>query len=214
MNTGPYDEIIWVPGKFDIPLTGKTASRITRIYVSSKESVYNGMFCVLDIYRAYLIISKGRRNWNVGKTLAHFDFTPNPNASKRDLPYTRIAIAPPGFPDMPFFLVDLVPIPLLSKGILPVNTAYWPIDTEAVCPPLPQSSTWREDGLVGTDRWVSITSGMKGSAGIFRFRGALEGGKLSDGIGFPIVKPWPIAMWMRDFELDFPLGVVLDKKDT
>lgn len=194
---GPYDEIIWVPGEFEVPLAGKKANRITRIYVSSRESVYNG-----------------RKNWNICKTLAHFEFTPNPDASYRDLPYSRIAIAPPESHDAPFFLVDLVSIPLLSKGVIPFSSAFLPISTEAVCPPLPQSLTWREDALVGTDRWISLSTKMTGNAGLFRFRGALEGGKLGDGVGFPTVEPWPVAMWLRDFELDFPVGIVLDKKDV
>ena len=39
---GPYDELIWVPGAFTVPQTGKKQRRITRIYVSAKESAYNG----------------------------------------------------------------------------------------------------------------------------------------------------------------------------
>lgn len=44
-HSGPYDEIIWAPGKFIVPPTGKVVTRITRIYVSTKESVFNGMIC-------------------------------------------------------------------------------------------------------------------------------------------------------------------------
>lgn len=40
--TGPYDELIWNPGKFHSPATNSDGLRITRIYVSSLDSVYNG----------------------------------------------------------------------------------------------------------------------------------------------------------------------------
>lgn len=211
---GPYDEIIWVPGEFEVPLTGKKANRITRIYVSSRESVYNGRLSMSSVHQHSFTIFKGRKNWNICKTLAHFEFTPNPDTSNRDLPYSRIAIAPPESPDAPFFLVDLIFIPLLSKGVIPFSSAFLPISTEAVCPPLPQSLNWRDDALVGTDRWISSSTKMKGNAGLFRFRGALEGGRLGDGVGFPTVEPWPVAMWLKDFELDFPVGIVLDKKNV
>lgn len=41
---GPYDEVIWMPGYFEVPGTGRKHARITRIYVSSLESVFNGGF--------------------------------------------------------------------------------------------------------------------------------------------------------------------------
>lgn len=97
---------------------------------------------------------------------------------------------------------------------MPFNSAFLPLSTETICPPLPQSPNWREDGLIGTDRWISVTPGMKGSAGLFKFRGALEGGKIGDDIGFPSVQPCSIATWLRNFELDFPVGIVPDKKDV
>jgi hypothetical protein len=43
---GPYDELLIVPGYFDVP--GKKSKggmvRVTRIYVSTKESVWNGKY--------------------------------------------------------------------------------------------------------------------------------------------------------------------------
>jgi len=39
---GPYDEVIWMPGYFEIPGTGRKHVRIARIYVSRLESVFNG----------------------------------------------------------------------------------------------------------------------------------------------------------------------------
>lgn len=48
---GPYDEVIWIPGYFEVPQTGRQMVRISRIYVSSIESVFNGelkqCYCML-----------------------------------------------------------------------------------------------------------------------------------------------------------------------
>ncbi|OAX80561.1 hypothetical protein ACJ72_05106 [Emergomyces africanus] len=38
---GPYDEILWIPGWFETPSKMASNTRITRIYVSSKECIYN-----------------------------------------------------------------------------------------------------------------------------------------------------------------------------
>lgn len=52
---GPYDELLFFPGCYQFG--DKTYYRITQIYVSSLDSVVNG-----------------RRNWNVPKKLARFDW--------------------------------------------------------------------------------------------------------------------------------------------
>lgn len=56
---GPYRELLYIPGKF--PFKGgprtKNYQSITRIYVSSMESVVNG-----------------RRNWGIPKDVASFDY--------------------------------------------------------------------------------------------------------------------------------------------
>lgn len=52
---GPYRELLYIPGKF--PFKGGRHQSITRIYVSSMESVVNG-----------------RRNWGIPKDLASFDY--------------------------------------------------------------------------------------------------------------------------------------------
>lgn len=47
---GPYDELLISPGAFEVPKSipgGKVSrktSRVTRIYVSQRETLYNGMF--------------------------------------------------------------------------------------------------------------------------------------------------------------------------
>ncbi|KAI0339046.1 hypothetical protein BDW22DRAFT_1336759 [Trametopsis cervina] len=193
---GPYEEIAWSPGNFDIPPTGKKALRVTRIYVSTLASVYNG-----------------RKNWNVCKQLAYFKFVPSAATSPGALPYSRIEVSPPDAPERPFFVIDLSTTFLGSNARIPFNSALSPVSLEIVCPPLPQSPKWAEDGCVGTNRWVSINSGMKGKAGLFKAKGGLEDGKMGDDVGFPDVQPWSVGMWLNEFKLEFPVGVELGKKD-
>lgn len=40
---GPYDEMILLPGNFDVPGAHGTHPRITRIYVSQRDTTFNGM---------------------------------------------------------------------------------------------------------------------------------------------------------------------------
>ncbi|MGM0641262.1 MAG: acetoacetate decarboxylase family protein [Thermotogota bacterium] len=54
-NVGPYQELLFIPGKFDY--NGRKSYSITKIYVSSMESVVNG-----------------RENWGIPKQLANFNF--------------------------------------------------------------------------------------------------------------------------------------------
>ncbi|TFY73421.1 hypothetical protein EWM64_g10591, partial [Hericium alpestre] len=58
---GPYDELIYIAGKFICPHEpNSTALRIGSMYVSANASVWNG-----------------RRNWNIPKHLARFEWTPS-----------------------------------------------------------------------------------------------------------------------------------------
>ncbi|EKM52508.1 uncharacterized protein PHACADRAFT_149215 [Phanerochaete carnosa HHB-10118-sp] len=192
---GPHDELIWVPGQFAVPPTGRNANRITRAYVSTKESAYNR-----------------RKHWNIPARTAHFTFVPSGANSPKALPYSRICVAPPDAPDNPFFVTDLAPSFLLSSGLIPFSSSFVPLSREVECPPLPQSDSWREDACIGTERWVSLTPAMKGKAGFFRWKGGLADGALADNVGLPNVRPWSTGMWLREFELEFPVGDVLGKR--
>ncbi|HNY65266.1 MAG TPA: acetoacetate decarboxylase family protein [Deltaproteobacteria bacterium] len=55
-NIGPYQELLFIPGRFDF--SGKRFFSITRIYVSTRESVEGG-----------------RANWGIPKGLASFEKT-------------------------------------------------------------------------------------------------------------------------------------------
>lgn len=133
-------------------------------------------------------------------------------SSPRALPYSRISVAPLGSPDTPFFVIDLTPTFLLSRGLMPFDSRLVPLSEEIVCPPLPQSADWKEDACAGTDRWVSVTPIVKGKAGFFRWTGGLEDGALADNVGFPGLRPWSVGMWLREVEIESPVGEVLGEK--
>lgn len=154
----------------------------------------------------------GRKNWNIPKTQAHFKFTPDPHAKKNtDFPYIRVSVSSPSDPTHahPFFAADLKPS-LLSALSMPFHSSYVPLRMNMAHPPLPQSLHWRDDAMVGTDRWCAMDPTMKGKAGMFWSKGGLEGGRYGDGVGWPDVRPWAAGMWLRDFSLVFDVPKVLE----
>lgn len=42
---GPYDEMLLLPGNFEVPGGHGSHTRVTRIYVSQKDTTYNGNTC-------------------------------------------------------------------------------------------------------------------------------------------------------------------------
>ncbi|KAL4862130.1 hypothetical protein BDV12DRAFT_49811 [Aspergillus spectabilis] len=185
-DVGPYDELILIPGTAVNPNTGKSEMRISTIYVSTDASVWNG-----------------RRNWNIPKHRAIFDFKPVDKADLELRVYHPPDSPAPLNPKVPFFTVLLkgsalpkLPLPTLSP--IPI-----------VQPPLSRSR-WPEgvqDATIATDDpengrqnpWLLIRPSFKGRWGL-AYPGVVEGGqeeeKLEfhgDGVGFPKVKFWPVG---------------------
>ncbi|KAE8365067.1 hypothetical protein BDV27DRAFT_127494 [Aspergillus caelatus] len=177
---GPYDEILWAPGLFQDPRHGESVKRyrITRIYVSSVDSVYNG-----------------RRNWNIPKTLANFEFVPS---NCPHPPYRQIRVSHPDTPEQPFVSLDFQPIALTSRPLFPISTSYIPMNLEIVMPPIPGSDNWRENGLVGSnnDEWRSVQVDISGKAGMVRV-----GGELGDGDSFPKLNWNGLWFWLDNAKL-------------
>ncbi|KZT33078.1 hypothetical protein SISSUDRAFT_445248 [Sistotremastrum suecicum HHB10207 ss-3] len=186
---GPYDELIYIPGEFDNPVNGMSGLRITRIYVSTEASIYNG-----------------RRNWNVPKHLARFEFTSSPTGTL-DI---RV-FSPSVSTSAPFFSATVQPVRFVPS--FPLSTSYMP-STPLIQPPLPEASAFPssllEEGeeaaaLIGTDNWWSIDPVIKGKVRLIWVQPNLApragGGKsvkvLGDGEGFPSVQPWTIGLeWL------------------
>ncbi|BEJ17121.1 hypothetical protein CspHIS471_0605220 [Cutaneotrichosporon sp. HIS471] len=153
---GAYDEMMLLPGKFGFEVdvngkrTKKSKLRITRIYVSQRNTTWNG-----------------RTNWNTPKHLARFDFTENPDGSADCQVYP---LAEPSL--TPIFQARFVPNHYLPTFPLSTRVSSMVMDMEIAQPPLPESASEstpemlaaaREQGgddtseLVGTDKWCSFT---------------------------------------------------------
>ncbi|KAL4954128.1 hypothetical protein BDW69DRAFT_163788 [Aspergillus filifer] len=182
-DVGPYDELIFIPGRATNPNNNKRDMRITTIYVSTDASVWNG-----------------RRNWNIPKHRAIFDFksvpgtkdialrvfhpegSPAPLDSKR--PFFTALLRGSSLPKIP--LPALAPLPITQPPLLP---SRWPAGIQ--------------DATIGTDDpehgrqnpWLRIKPSFKGWWGV-TYPGVLEeereGGETlryhGDGVGFPEVK--------------------------
>lgn len=216
---GPYDELLVCPGSFgyEIETEGKSGAvmlekkknaRITRIYVSQKQTCKNG-----------------RLHWSIPKHLARFTFTTLPDKC------TSITVQP--LDDVsgevldkatPFFSAIFKPIPYLPS--IPASTSiakYVGVDIELAQPPLPEGKSASGE-LPGTDRWCKIMpfqSSRRTSIGWWDMKQGVpnEGGSLQaselpeDGQAskkhenwWPGIGRWRIGMVMEDAEIGFPEG--------
>ncbi|KAF7316258.1 hypothetical protein MIND_00144400 [Mycena indigotica] len=177
---GPYDELIYVPGRWKYA-NGTKAFRVTQIYVSSKESTLNG-----------------RRNWNIPKHVAKFSITTDASQT------TNIAVTHPNA-SAPFFKASVRRIPVLSSLSAPASTTLLGSYFSLMQPPLPAGPN-PED--VATDKWASLTPTLRGSTSIHRVVPELESGTnagkvVGDGQGFPAIVPWSTAFMMDHLVVDF-----------
>jgi len=201
---GPYEELLLIPGAFKSPsgVQPKSAARITRIYVSTLASVVNG-----------------RRNWNIPKTLANFTFTPLKDGSIDIKVFAPTSLDEPGAPkfaDAPFFAAT---VKQSWFPAIPLNLKYIPMSQVLVQPPLEGSSAPSQDGIVATDRWVSIdVSGYRGWLKTTRWEGGITTtdsttGKMekriANGVGFPDVVPSATGLHFSDLHVQFPVEEVL-----
>ncbi|KLT46231.1 hypothetical protein CC85DRAFT_298922 [Cutaneotrichosporon oleaginosum] len=200
---GPYDEMMLLPGKFgyevDAPSAGagkrskKSKLRITRIYVSQRNTTWNG-----------------RTNWNIPKHLARFDFTEHADGSAE----CKVFPLAGGGAGAPVFQARFVPSPYVPP--LPVSTraAGWLVDLELAQPPLPAGATEatpeilaaaRAQGeephtseVAGTQRWCAATPYQYSSGcrvGWMDLRQA-DGGNF-----LPGASRWAVAVKMPDTDL-------------
>ncbi|GAA5824066.1 hypothetical protein JCM11251_001507 [Rhodosporidiobolus azoricus] len=125
-DAGPYDELLLVPGLFSRNKTGADKPdyhlSISRIYVSTDVSVYNG-----------------RKNWGIPKHRAIFTWSTSPSGS------TVLSLSHPSSPTYAFFRISLsnsflTPIPIpASTSMLDWPLSRWLMDgyvAELYQPPL------------------------------------------------------------------------------
>ncbi|KAJ7167415.1 hypothetical protein C8R43DRAFT_985228 [Mycena crocata] len=178
---GPYDELIYVPGRWKYS-DGTKAFRITQIYVSSKESTING-----------------RKNWNIPKQVASFDIRTTPDGS------TDISVGHPGAPQ-PFFKASVKSIPILSSLSIPASSSILGAYYMLMQPPLPAGEAPEE---VATEQWASLIPVLKGSTSVRKMTPGLAG-KVGDGAGFPAVTPWSIAFSMENLDMECGISAFHD----
>ncbi|THV01893.1 hypothetical protein K435DRAFT_775896 [Dendrothele bispora CBS 962.96] len=189
---GPYDELMYLPGKWKYT-DGSVCTRITRIYVSSKASTENG-----------------RRNWNIPKVTADFSCTQDPQTNIWDLS-VRPANSDPSTP--PFFHITVHPIFILSSVRIPVsiksNDGFIANFIRLSQPPLPQGESPEE---VATDRWSRLVPGATGKMSLVRavFHIGEDEKTVGDGKSFPAVVPWSIGTCLEDVALDFGVPELFD----
>ncbi|KAF8512825.1 hypothetical protein JB92DRAFT_3143667 [Gautieria morchelliformis] len=195
---GPYDELLYIPGRFDNP-SGKAHLRITRIYVSTDASTYNG-----------------RKNWNIPKHVARFAFTRiQPDSALSPVKIEVFPLSPAN--SSPFF--SAVATPSSWAPNFPFNSRRLALDTLMVHPPVPSQGP-DAYSMIGTDRWVSIRPCLRGKAEIVWYTpggGGSEGvqpGEYADGVEFPKFKAWRFGVHVKDLVLDFPEGDVVEDKKT
>ncbi|EJD36013.1 hypothetical protein AURDEDRAFT_74728 [Auricularia subglabra TFB-10046 SS5] len=175
---GPYDELIYLPGDFITPSGGK-AARITRIYVSTAESVYNGAW---------------RRNWNIPKHIARFSFTPQENNR------TLIEVFSHGSDasEAPFFAAIATPQKFVPA--LPFTTR-WLGGGPLPHPPIPADPADRPEE-VGTAEWTQVDYEVHGWIKIVWWEPAptragskIPPGEYADGVGFPKIDIRSFGVW-------------------
>ncbi|KXJ88164.1 hypothetical protein Micbo1qcDRAFT_166806, partial [Microdochium bolleyi] len=157
---GPYDEFLVIPGLFNQPgggLIPDVKRRISRIYVSHKYTTWNG-----------------RRNWNIPKHLARFDWSTNRDGSEtvKIFPHDTTALLDEsaGPSKLPFFQGTFRTIPIVGDLVqIPFSTAIIDvlggigIDPLALAsPPLPEGKSVYGE-LAGTDVGQITQFGVKSS---------------------------------------------------
>lgn len=198
---GSYDEMMLLPGKFGFD--GRSKLRITRIYVSQRNTTWNGR-------TSECTSGSLTPDWNIPKHLARFDFQEHADGSADCKVYP---LAEPS--ETPVFQARFQPMRYVPPMPMSTRAYGWlGIDLEIAQPPLPAGPSEateamleaaREHGqdaarseLAGTDKWCSSTPYQYSSAtklGWMDLRQA-DGGNFLPGAG-----RWAMAIKMTDTDL-------------
>ncbi|KAF8649151.1 hypothetical protein AX16_005949 [Volvariella volvacea WC 439] len=190
---GQYDELIYMPGRWKYA-DGTSGYRITRIFVSSKDSTFNG-----------------RRNWNIPKQVADFNVQTGADgithiSVSQPTQLSPLSSSSPPPPSPPFFKAIVTPITLISKISIPMSTSPLGSYLALIQPPLPSGSKpeevgTQEQGQGQGQGWAEVTPVQKGKAHVVYVSGEMEDGKVGDGMSFPAVVPWSMGVCVENFEM-------------
>ncbi|KAI4197885.1 MAG: hypothetical protein LQ350_005644 [Teloschistes chrysophthalmus] len=198
---GPYDEMVLVPGNFDVPGHG-SQPRITRIYVSQRDTTYNGM---TNLQVSRLIITRlmaiGRKNWNIPKHIARFKFTGDFSTP----PFTVQLFPEDPTIDTPFFTASLQPLGFWTPSF-PFSsrvTKWFGLPDSIVQPPLPEGEP--KNIICGTDKWFKCQGSIYGPKTKLVWMDMKQPGKKSGEARenwWPGIRRWQLAIWLQDAQLD------------
>ncbi|KAI0125627.1 hypothetical protein BJ170DRAFT_440463 [Xylariales sp. AK1849] len=208
---GPYDELIICPGFFDYKIEEggriktKKNARITRIYVSQKYTCWNG-----------------RKNWNIPKHLARFEFDGLPDGATKIKVFTHDTTgdsAETRASETPFFQATFQPMRWVPS--FPVSLGwlkYIGLDTSLVQPPLPEGKGSQGE-LPGTDRWCKILpaqSSKRTSLIWVDMSQKDEKGQMhaENEHFWPGLGRWQYGVQMEDCDIDFGEGIYWDAPQT
>ncbi|WYZ42462.1 hypothetical protein EsH8_VI_000161 [Colletotrichum jinshuiense] len=196
---GPYDELILCPGfhEYTVEENGKRIkkknARITRIYVSQKYTCWNG-----------------RKNWNIPKHLAAFEWKENTDGSTtvKVFPHdTSGDLKEASASTTPLFQATFKYVPYVPSFPLSLDIFKYFVDATLVQPPLPEGNGSQGE-LPGTDRWCSISPGQnskKASLGWFDIRQTDENG---NAVGehenfWPGLGRWQLGLKLENSDVTF-----------
>lgn len=228
MLEGSYDELLVIPGFFDLPGSTHKHARVTRIYVSQKDTCYNGQerpnqpHIVNRCHWDFLTRRSGRKNWGIPKHLARFSFSHPPSGPKMMATKSlKVEVFPPNpSATTPFFVARLEPIRWAPS--MPFSTKiapYMGLDVQLVQPPLQASEEAGQEELTGSDGWLKTLPYLYSpkarlmrvdlqqpvSAGNASHQHASKPSQDVEDIQkwWPAIKPWSIGLWLEDSTLVF-----------
>ncbi|KAE9408754.1 hypothetical protein BT96DRAFT_932521 [Gymnopus androsaceus JB14] len=165
------------------------------IYIPGKWAYDDGLegFRITRIYVS-------RENWNIPKHIGIFDF------QEDGLGGTSVSLTSPDGDGTPFFSVNILPTTLPIP--IEVNSTLTGGFLNFLQPPLPAETLPVE---VGTTTWKQfLLSAQTTTLQANVISGALPGGKIGDGVGYPDIQPLvPIGVQLTGI-LDFPVPGVFD----
>ncbi|KAL8787419.1 MAG: hypothetical protein Q9213_002196 [Squamulea squamosa] len=181
---GPYDEMILLPGNFDVPGGHGSHTRITRIYVSQRDTTFNG-----------------RKNWNIPKHIARFKYTGDFSAP----PFTVQLFPDDPAVNTPFFTASLQRLAFWTPTFpFSSNVLKWlGIPNSLVQPPLPEGEP--KEVLCGTDAWYKVTTSIYSPKAKLVWLDLRQPGKEADDENrhwWPGIKRWHVGLWLRDTRMD------------
>ena len=198
---GPYDEMILLPGKFDVPGGHGSYNRITRIYVSQRDTTYNGRTLNSLQSISANMLHQGRKNWNIPKHIARFKYTGDFSSP----PFTVQLYPEDPTINEPFFTASVQHLgfwtptfPFSGKFLARLG-----LSSDMVQPPLPEGEP--KDVLCGTDAWYKSTAGIYSPKAKLVWIDLKQPGK-DEGSDrenwWPGIRRWHVGIWLQDAQLD------------